>query len=251
MKRWIYITIALFVSTPLWAADEKASLQWSHRVEISVPVSGVVRAVNVDVGDLVKKGQVLLALDNAIYQAKVAEIQAAIIRLLAEAAEAKREFERIEELYTRTVVATAELDQARLRLVKTDSLVAEARANLKQQQKVLEDSSVRAPFDAVVVERQVEPGMSVASTLQPQILLVLGKSGEMLARMHLTTAQIEKLKIGQVVAVVTGGQSYQGKIKALGLEPSKGNGDSLYVVEVLFSSSEQLRAGTTAVVKFP
>jgi multidrug resistance efflux pump len=193
----------------------------------------------------------LLALDGAIYQARVTESRAAITRLAAEAEEAGRDLVRVQELYARTVVATADLDQAKLRNTRADSLLAEARASLRQNQKVLEDTVVRAPFDAVVVMRQVEPGMSVAATLQPQMLLVLARSGEMLARMHLSAAQIDKLKIGQAVTVVTGGQSYPGKIKALGLEPARLKDELGYQADVSFSSREQLRAGVAAVVKLP
>jgi RND family efflux transporter MFP subunit len=251
MKNWIFITMAMTLSQALWAADERAVLQWSHRVELSVPVSGVVRAVNVDVGDQVKKGQVLLALDGAIYQARVAETQAAITRLQAEVAEARRDLVRVEELYARTVVATTDLDQARLRNTRAVSMLDEARANLRLNQKVLDDTLLRAPFDAVVIMRQVEPGMSIASTLQAQMLLVLAKSGEMIARVHLSAGQIEKLKVGQPLAVTAGGQSFNGKIKSLGLEPVKTGDGSSYQVDVEFPSREQLRAGLAAVVKLP
>jgi RND family efflux transporter MFP subunit len=251
MKNWTLFAIAVLFPQASWAADVPATLQWSHRVELSVPVSGVVQAVNVDVGDQVKKGQVLLALDGAIYQAKVAESQSAITRLAAEAAEAKRDFERVQELHARTVVATAELDQARLRLTRAEALLAEARASLRQQQKVLDDTLMRAPFDSIVVARQAEPGMSIAAGLQPQILLVLAKSGEMLARLHLSATQIEKLKTGQLVTVAVGGQSYAGKVKALGLEPVKLKDEAGYQVDVSFASKEQLRAGIAAVVKLP
>ena len=87
--------------------------------------------------------------------------------------------------------------------------------------------------------------------LQSQTLLVLAKSGEMIARLHLAATQIEKLKVGQTVSVTSGGQNYAGKIKALGLEPSKGSSESGYLVDVVFSSKEQLRAGVAAVVKLP
>lgn len=251
MKNFILAAFAVIFSQTLWAADTPAVLQWSHRVELSSPVSGVVQQVNVGVGELVKKGQVLLALDGALYQAKVAEIQAGITRLEAEAAEAKRDLVRVEELYARTVVATADFDQAKLRNIRAETMLAEARANFRQNKKTLDDTQIRAPFDAVVVVRQVEPGMSVAAGLQPQILLILAKSGEMLARLYLPAAQLEKLKVGQTVSVTSGGQSYTGNIKSLGLEPSKREGESSYQVDVTFSSKEQLRAGAAAVVKFP
>lgn len=251
MKNRIFFVIAVIFPQALQAADAAAILQWAHRVELSVPVSGVVQSVNVEIGDQVKKGQVLLNLDGTIYQAKVAESIAAITRLAAEAVEAKRDFERVQELHARTVVATAELDQSRLRLTRAEAMLAEARASLRQQQKKLDDTVVRAPFDAVVIVRQTEPGMSVATGLQPQTLLVLAKSGEMLARLYLPSAQIEKLKVGQMLTVITGGQSYAGKIKALGLEPVTLKDETAYLLDVSFPSKEQLRAGIGAVVKLP
>jgi RND family efflux transporter MFP subunit len=251
MKDCFVFLVALVFPIMALAADEQAVLQWSNRVELSVPVSGVVRSVNANVGDQVKKGQVLLALDSVMFQAKVSEIQASITRLTAEQAEAKKDLDRVQELYARTVVATAELDQARLRMVRAESMLAEARANLRLQQKNLEDSVLRAPFDGVVISRQAEPGMSVAATMQAQTLLVLGKAGEMTARMYLGAAQIEKLKVGQAVTVVSGGLSYSGTIRVLGLEPVKREGASSYPVDVVFGSREQLRAGVTATVKLP
>jgi RND family efflux transporter MFP subunit len=251
MKILIFFVGVLLLPQLLWAADVPATLQWSHRVELSVPVSGVIQAVNVEVGDRVKKGQVLLALDGELYQARVAESRAAIARLSAEAAEARRDFERVQELHERTVVATAELDQAKLRLTRAESMLAEAKASLRQQQKMQDDAVVRAPYDALVVARQAEPGMSIAAGLQAQILLVLAKSDEMLARLHLSATQIEKLKVGQALTVVVGSESYPGKIRVLGLEPVRLKDESAYQVDVAFASKAQLRAGVAIVVKLP
>jgi RND family efflux transporter MFP subunit len=244
MKKWIVlVTAALFPQT-LWAADIQATLQWSQRVELSTPVSGVVQAVNVEVGDLVKKGQVLLTLDSTAYQARVAESQSEITRLNAEAEEAKRDLDRVQGLYERTVVSTTDLDQAKLRLVKSRSTLSEARARLRQNQKALDDASIHAPFDAVVVLRHAEPGLSVAATLQPQMLLTLARSGEMIARIYLLSPQMDNLKTGQTV-------SYTGKIKTLGLEPIKINEVSVYPVDVVFPSKQPLRAGAPALVQLP
>ena len=251
MKKCIVSIITALFPLTLCAADIQATLQWSHRVELSTPVSGNVNAVNVEVGDLVKKGQVLLTLDSTAYQARVAENQSEIIRLDAESAEAKRDLDRVQELYERTVVSTTDLDQAKLRLVKTQSVLSEARARLRLHQKALDDASLRAPFDAVVVLRQAERGLSVAAGLQPQMLLTLARSGEMIARMQLTPPQIDKLKTGQTITVSVAGISYAGKIKTLGLEPVKIKEEWVYPVDVVFPSKEPLRAGAPALVKLP
>ena len=251
MKIWIVLVTAALCPQALWAAEIQATLQWSQRVELSTPVSGVVQAVNVQVGDLVKKGRVLLRLDSTTYQAKVAEDQAGITRLNAEAEEAKRDLERVQELYQRTVVSTTDLDQAKLRLVKSQSAISEARARLRQNQKALDDTSLRAPFDAVVVLRQAEPGQSVAAGLQPQMLLTLARSGEMIARTLLSSQQLDQLKTGQKLTVKVAGTTYPGKIKSLGMEPVSIKDEWVYPVDVLFASKESLRAGTPALVELP
>jgi RND family efflux transporter MFP subunit len=251
MKKWIVFCVAILMPQIPWAADIQATLQWSHRVELSTPVSGVIQAVNVEVGEKVKSGQLLLSLDTTSYQARVDANRSEITRLIAEADEAKRDLDRIQELYDRTVTSTADLDQAKLRLVNGQSRLSEARARLRQNQKALDDASIRAPFDAIVIIRQAEPGQSVAATLQTQMLLTLAKSGEMIARMHLTAPQIDKLKTGQTVTVRVSGISYPGQIKMLGLEPSTVKDESVYPVDVVFPSKETLRAGTQALVILP
>jgi len=66
MRNQILFILAVLVSPALYAADISATLHWAGRVELSLPVSGVVQAVHVEAGDMVKKGQVLLALGNTI-----------------------------------------------------------------------------------------------------------------------------------------------------------------------------------------
>ncbi|MEO8333103.1 MAG: efflux RND transporter periplasmic adaptor subunit [Gallionella sp.] len=251
MKKCIVYCIAAIIPQISWAAGIQATLQWSQRVELSTPVSGIVQAVNVEVGDLVKKGQVLLSLDNTSYQARVAESQSEISRLSAEAQEDKRDLSRVLELHERTVASTTELDQAKLRLVRSQSNLYEARARLRQNQKSLDDASIRAPFDAVVILRQAEPGLGVSAGLQPQMLLTLARSGEMIARMHLSSPQMDNLKTGQTVTVMVAGKKHTGRIKSLGLEPIKINEGSVYPVDVVFPSKESFRAGTTALVELP
>jgi len=251
MNKWIFVSIAVLIPRILWAAEIQAILQWSQRVELSTPVSGVVRKVNVEVGDKVKKGQVLLSLDSTAFRSRVNQTQSEITRLNAEVEEDKRDLARILELYDRTVVSTAELDQAKLKLVRSQSGLSAARASLQENQKALDDASLRAPFDAIVVLRQAEPGQSVAAGLQPQMLLTLARSGEMIARMHLSSVQMSELKPGQTVTIVVDGKSYAGKIKSLGMEPVTIKDERAYPVDVIFAGKESFRAGTPALVKLP
>lgn len=251
MRPALLIVMSFGLFTPSWAADVASTLQWSQRVELSMPVSGVVRTVHANVGERVKKGQVLLTLDAAAYQAGVAESQAELARHKEEEQDAKRNLDRVQELYNRTVIATSELEQAQTRLVRAKAGTNAAQARLTHAQKTLGDATLRAPFDALMLARHAEPGQAVASQLQPQTLLVLARANEMIARAKVSLAQVEKLKVGDAVTVQVNQQSYSGKIKTLGLEPVGEKNDAGYLLDVLFTVKETLRAGTPAVVKLP
>jgi len=250
MKKWIGF-LAVLAPQVLWAADIPATLHWSHRVELSTPVSGVIKSVNADVGQIVKAGQVLLSLDTGTFRARVSENLAETERTRAELAEAERELHRVQELYARTIVSTTELDQAKLKVAISRSMLSEAQARLRLTQQALADASIRAPFDAVVIIRQAEPGQNVASGLQPQMLLTLAKSGEMIARMFLSSSQAGQLKSGQQLIVRIADKDYTGNIKTLGLEPIKIKDESVYPVDVLISSKDPFRAGAPALVRLP
>jgi multidrug efflux system membrane fusion protein len=236
---------------PVWALDVPAQLQWSQRVPLTTNVSGVVQSVHANVGERVKKGQVLAALDASGYQAQVAEAQAVIARSKEEQQDAKRNLDRVEELYKRTTISTSELETAQTRYARATAQLNEAQAHQRRTQKILGDATLRAPFDALVLERQAEPGQIVASQFQPQALFVIARAGEMIARAKVTLAQIEKLKAGDAVTVEVNKQSYSGKIKLLGLEPVGEKGDIGYPVDVIFAVKEVLRAGTPATLKLP
>lgn len=251
MKKWIVIWMAVMFPQIAWAADIQATLEWSQRVELSTPISGTVQSVSVEVGDRVKKGQILLSLDSTAFQARVEQNKSELTRLNAEAAEYRRELDRVLELHERTVVATTELDQAKLNALRSQSMFAEAKSRLRQNQKALDDAAIRAPFDAVVILREAESGQNVVTGLQSQMLLTLAKSGEMIARTQLASAQLDKLKIGQEVIVRIAGKNYNGKIKTLGLEPIKTSDELVYLVDVVFLSKETLRAGTPALLQLP
>lgn len=251
MKPLYALPLLAACAVPAWAADVPAVLQWSQRVALSTPVSGVVRSVHANIGERVKRGQVLAALDAATYQAGVAESQADVARVKAEEQDAKRNLDRVQELYKRTVISTSELETAQTRYARAKARLGEVQARLARAQKILGDSTLRAPFDALILARQVEPGQAVASQFQPQTLFVVARAGEMLARAKVSLAQIEKLKVGDAATVEVNRQSYSGKIQTLGLEPVGEKGDMGYPVDVLFAVKDVLRAGTPATVKLP
>lgn len=149
--------------------------QAADQVRLSTPVAGVVRAVFVEPGQRVKKGDKLLELDNTRYQATLNETEAALMRLQQEAGEADKDLRRADELYARGVSSMTEYDAVKLRQVRAASALKEGEAKRTIAQKNLDDTVLRAPFDGVVKSREAEPGMVVSVSCEPPVLIVLGR----------------------------------------------------------------------------
>ena len=166
-QRMVAVTLAgvwLASANPLWAAD---------KVELTTRVSGVVVDVLVKPGQRVKKGAVLLRLDRTVLQARLDEAIAEQARAQADEADAKRELERSQELFDRTVSSTSELEAATLRHVRAQAALSGANARRVIAQKNLQDTELKAPFDGVVSAIPGRPGTVVAADCQPKPLVIL------------------------------------------------------------------------------
>lgn len=211
---------ALFLARTA-AADLNGVLDWSQRTPLSLPVSGVVHSVNVQAGQSVKQGDLLLALEPTLFKTQVAETRAEMDRLTEDEADARRDLERVKELYARTVSSTTELDAAQLRLARARAGLAAAQARVERARRLLADSELRAPFDALVLERHVEPGMAVAAQCQPATLLTVARADEMLAIASLPAAQALGLRPGDAARVSLGGKEQTGVIRAVRFPPGR------------------------------
>jgi len=156
--------LGLVGASPLWAAD---------KVELTTRVSGVVDQVLVKPGQRVKKGAVLLRLDKTVLQARLDEAAAELTRAQADEGDAKRELERAQELFNRTVSSTSELDAATLRYARAQAALSGANARRAIAQKNLSDAELKAPFDGVVSAIPGAPGTVVAADCQPRPLVIL------------------------------------------------------------------------------
>lgn len=248
MRFFPLVLSLLATSGSALAAELPAVLQWSQRVELSPLISGRVAEVNVIAGQIVRRGQRLMRVEAAAYQASVAESAAQVRALQEQAAEAQRDLKRTQELFDRTVIATTELDQAKVRAARAGADLAAARARVAQNQSYVRDSVVTAPFNALVVARNVEPGQHIVVNLKPEAAIVVARAGEMIARTTLDAAQIGKVAVGQSADVYVAGKRYAGRIKTLGLEPITVNGRTGYAADIVFTVPGVLRAGLPAKV---
>lgn len=147
----------------LWAAE---------KIELTTRVSGVVDQVLVKVGQRVSKGTVLLRLHKTILQARLDEAAAEHARAQADEGDAKRELERAQEMFNRTVSSTSELDAALLRHVRAQAGLSAANARRVIAQQNLNDADLKAPLAGVVAGLPGGPGTVVTAECQPKTLVI-------------------------------------------------------------------------------
>ncbi|MFO8025542.1 efflux RND transporter periplasmic adaptor subunit [Thiohalophilus sp.] len=240
----------LLVSSQATAAEYDARLEWERRVELGTPVQGVVSEVKAQAGQRIKAGAVLVQLDDRGFRADVNKASTRVASLKAVRAEARREQERAEELYDRTVLSDHELQIALNEARQAEADYAAARAALVQARLNLEYSAVRSPFDALVISVPAEQGQTVINDLQSVTLVTVADANSMIAQAELTEAQTRTLEVGQEATVNVAGRTHTGRIKSIGLEPVEGT--ERYAVAVSFPlEGRRYRVGQTASIELP
>jgi RND family efflux transporter MFP subunit len=126
----------------------------AHRmVTLASQVEGVVLRGEVEEGDRVKKGQVLVLLDGEKIQLKAAEAQAQLKEALAVLEQQKRDLKRKQTLHRTKSVPLKDLEDARTGVERQQAFVGRTKATLELLQSDLADTQISAPRAGVVVKR--------------------------------------------------------------------------------------------------
>lgn len=144
------------------------SFRARQATRLGVQVSGRVQQVLVDVGDLVKAGQELLKLDPEFFQIEVTQRKAELDLARVNLKEAELNQNRMTSLFEKPAGETPSIsrklfDDAQTQYQGASARVRGAEGALQFAQKRLDESTVRAPFNAVVTKRMVDPGEPVNS----------------------------------------------------------------------------------------
>ena len=205
-----YATVPVEKGRLVVEVSATGTLQPLTQVDISSELSGVIKTVLVDANDEVKQGDVLAELDTTRLGAQVERAEASLKAAEAQVkqanttlAETEQTFARTEQLSRRGVSGEQQLETAQAARDRAAAAVAIAEANqaiaaaeLKSQQADLAKSKIYAPIDGVVLTRSVNPGQTVASSMQAPVLFVLAAD---LAHMELKAA-IDEADVGGVKA---------------------------------------------------
>lgn len=140
-----------------------ATLRGLNEAAIHARTNGYVKAWKKDIGDKVKRGDVLALIDTPEVDQDLAQTQATVEQIRARVALTRSSLVRWEGLRERDAVSAQELDERRAAQQQAQADLAAARANVRRLQQLHDFGRITAPFDGVVVRRNVEVGALIAS----------------------------------------------------------------------------------------
>lgn len=183
----------------------------TNQVDVGIEVSGTIKEVLVDYNDKVKVGQPLALLDPTKLEAQLRQSTAALdaARAKVQQAEAtvqesKTQLARLENVRKMSggkVPSKLELDKAQATYNRAKADLASARASVVQSEAVqnanrtdLSKTVVRSPINGIVLNRNVEPGQTIAASFQAPVLFTLAED---LTQMELQV-DVDEADVGQV-----------------------------------------------------
>lgn len=142
------------------------TLEAATRSVVRAEVGGTVLQVGPELGQAVKKGDLLARVEAKALGSVTTSAQGGVASAQAQLDLARREVERTEALVKGGALAQRELDRAKSQVTAAEAQVQQARAQLASSQSQLGDATVRAPISGVVARRSVSVGDVVSPGAQ-------------------------------------------------------------------------------------
>lgn len=137
-------------------------VKYHRESTVSARVMGRVMRIRVKAGDTVRKGQVLLRIDDRDARGRADQARGALASAKAAEQVAQQMFERFEKLSRQDAASKAKLDKARFDFDNAKGAVIQARGAVQTAETFLKDTVVMAPFSGKVVDTMIEEGEMAA-----------------------------------------------------------------------------------------
>lgn len=220
-----------------------------------------IQTVDVEVGDVVKKGQVLATLETSNVQSQLsqndANLQRAKANLVSQQSaltEAEATLKRYQTLIKSNAISHQELEQQQAKACAARAAVQAANAEIAQVQAQLDDSrhqrkkaEVLAPADGIITQRRAEVG----NLTDRNALFHLARNGELEVTVDASAEDLSLLKTGLQVEIQVLDQTTSGQIRLLSSQIDQTSRTGK--VRIQLQTPNQITLGTpaSAIIKLP
>ena len=245
----------------------------AEQVSVRPEVSGRIDKLPVDIGDKVKKGDVLFTLDDTDLQTEKSQRQIEIegAKLLVTTAQLAMEkndmtFMRNKDLFAQKLVSKETFDNSRIEVETSKNGRAISQNNLARSQsalQVVEDkltkTKIVAPFDCTVLTRPVSVGQAVSGASGVNSgteVLTVADLSELIINAHINQADVTRLAVNQKVQIeveAVPGLKLFGRLDRIAPQATIKNGIKGFSTRIIVKNDETtgVRPGMTANLTIP
>jgi macrolide-specific efflux system membrane fusion protein len=267
-KRDVLVPITVIRGTVESLVTAQGKLEAKQYVDVGTQVSGQLKAIHVDIGDTVTKGQLLAEIDPRVYQAQVEAGEAHLNSLRAQlnqqkAAAVLAEQNLISNLNLISVNAVSQqalqlseslASVARAQVESIAAQIQETESNLKASRTNLSYSKIYAPMAGTVTTLPTKEGQTLNANQTAPIVLQVANLDVMTVRAQVAEADVSSLKENMPAYFTTLGNSdhrWTGKVRQVLPTPQIVNDVVLYDVLIdAKNEGRQLMTGMTTQVFF-
>ena len=180
---------------------------------LAAQVNGAVETSNVNVGDRVTKGTVIATLSKRRLAAERRRVAAQVARHRSMVKNAEREMRRMKNLSKSAAFSRARFEDQQGVVAERKSQLEEFAAALSKLQIDIANATIKAPYDAVVIEKHVEVGgyVNVGSRV---VSLINDKNVEV--EVEIPSFRVVGLALGTAATIIVdGGKSYSAKVRSI------------------------------------
>ena len=188
------------------------SVEQAQTVQLTSQVTADVLEVPVKIGDIVKKGALLVRMDDRLIQAQLEANRAYVESNNIKIRDESNQVARYKALAQKNMGTASELEKSEMGLADAKEALAKATLSLRQAEIDLEHVRINSPFDGIVLERLVNPGETAH---REQIVMKLGSLNNVLLAAKMTEDKMHSVQLGlpaEASFPAFPGERFEGKV---------------------------------------
>ncbi|BDD03774.1 efflux RND transporter periplasmic adaptor subunit [Aureibacter tunicatorum] len=224
-----------------------AKIESGQSIKLSTKLMGRIVKMNVDEGELVKKGQLLAVIDSEDLNAKKSQAHAAMKQAKAAFENASKDYERFQKLYEKKSASEKELEDMKTRWLASKAQLEAAEQMESEVNQYLKYSRLKAPYDGIVAKKFMDAG-DLASPGMPILAISSDQNFEALAKV--SEKDLSKFQQGNnvYVEIPSVKKVIEGKVKHVNYSNQYSGAQYLVTVDLNGSDNSILRSGMQAYV---
>lgn len=241
-----------------FAVSAAGEITPSEQVSVRPEVNGRIDILPVDLGDFVKKGDLLFQLNDLDLKIEKQQREISIARSRLSLDQAKRDFERAQMLFNEKLLPGQDFEDARTAYELAKNSTEQTQKELDLTNDKLRKTRVTAPFDCTVLTRPISVGQAVSGSggfNSGTEVLTIANLNDLVINAHINQADVSRLKTGQEVEVTVEavpGLKVVGKVERIAPQAAIKNNIKGFPARVLLKDvDKRVRPGMTANISIP